>query len=166
MFYFHRRKKKKGQCLRWTGQGGQKRPSGRKAYLNPDFTQSERNICRLGGVRLGQAPGYQQPQLAGERKVRKVPPPGTRESWSLKAPRDKVTRGPNRDTGHTSKTVRVSRREDRFSPANRKLLKPKTHEPPEGDNHAEVQSLTYMPLLCTPNQGGESESTGLESSRV
>ena len=67
---------------------------------------------------------------------------------------------------YIKKRVHVSRRKDRFSSVNRKILKSKTHEPLEADNQAEVQSLTYIPLLFTPNQGEESESTGLESSRV
>lgn len=71
-------------------------------------------------------------------------------------------RSKQRHWEYIKKRVHVSRRKVRFSSVNRKILKSKTHEPLEADNQAEVQSLTYIPLLFTPNQGEESESTGLE----
>lgn len=42
---------------------------------------------------------------------------------------------------YIKKRVHVSRIKYRFSSVNRTILKLKTHAPPKGDNHEEVQSL-------------------------
>lgn len=106
--------------------GGQKRHSGQKSLLEPWLHPIWEEHLLTGGARLSQAPGPISSPSWPRKERQKGSSTRYGESLSLKPPRAKVMRGPNRDTGNTSKRVHVSRRKVRFSSVNRKIhnLKP------------------------------------------